>query len=357
MLGLTVAKNKQYQNAAIKIAAQEGVPAGLFLSMIQAESGWNPNATSPAGAQGLGQLMPGTAAGLGVKDPYDPIQNLRGAAKYLASMLRRFGGDPRLALSAYNSGPGGSETSGKVEGFSETQAYVKKVMGLMSQYEGMDTGGNVGGMPMGTKKKQAGQKQVTSWIDAPAGLGLRANVGPLSARAVADIQRRAERPLLVAQPSAMNPGKGKKSPGGKNSQVAAFNPVGLNLPSSVKWGNLGGVAAHGARAIGNWESDNAVDLKMPKGSPIYAMSDGVIGPSFGPLNSNDPKMAGLRLHLNTKNNEYYYAHLSAFAPGIKPGTKVKKGQLLGFSGVANGVAHLHLGFRNGSPDYLLDYWS
>jgi murein DD-endopeptidase MepM/ murein hydrolase activator NlpD len=60
-------------------------------------------------------------------------------------------------------------------------------------------------------------------------------------------------------------------------------------------------------------------------------------------------MAGLRLHLNTKDNEFYYAHLSAFAPGIKPGAKVKRGQIIGYSGSANGSPHLHLGVRSGDP--------
>jgi murein DD-endopeptidase MepM/ murein hydrolase activator NlpD len=342
----------QYQQAAVRIANEEGIPAPLFLSLIQAESGWNPNAVSPAGAIGLGQLMPGTAQGLGV-NPRDPVQNLRGAAKYLASMLRRFG-SPQLALSAYNSGPGGSESSGKVEGFAETQAYVKKVMSLSKQYGNFDTGGNVGSLPMGNQKG-AKMKQVTQFIDAPPSLGLRANMGPLSKRAVADISARASRPILVAQPfTPQGTGKGKGK--GLNG-TPVFNPVGLGIPSSVHWSAGGGRDAHGSRAIGNWQSDNAVDLMMKRGSPIYAIANGVVGPNFGSLNSKDPKMAGLRMTLVGKNNEYYYAHLSGFAPGVKPGTHIKKGQLLGFSGTANGADHLHLGFKYGNPDYLLNYWS
>lgn len=97
----------------------------------------------------------------------------------------------------------------------------------------------------------------------------------------------------------------------------------------------------------NWESDNAVDLRMPVGTPLYAAFDGTIGNQFGSLGSGG-RFAGLRLHLVGKGDELYYAHLSKFAPGIKPGTRVRAGQLIGYSGSANGVPHLHLGDRNGN---------
>jgi murein DD-endopeptidase MepM/ murein hydrolase activator NlpD len=269
-------------------------------------------------------------------------------------MLKQFG-TPELALSAYNSGPGGSEASGRIEGYEETQRYVNKVMKLMQSYSKFDTGGNVGSMPLGGKKGPK-MKAVTSFIDAPPDIGLRANLGPLSRRAVADIQRRASRSMLVAQPLSTD--QLNNSPAlqaaGKMGGVPVY--IDYGAPLGAKWTSGGGVHAHHARAIGNWQSDNAVDLMAPVGTPVYAMIDGVIGDRFGPLNSSDPRMAGLRLNLHGKGNDLYYAHLSAFAPGIKPGTRVKKGQLLGFSGTANGAAHLHLGMRVGNPDYLLDWW-
>lgn len=344
-----------WERQAAQIAAEEGIPAALFMSLITAESGWNPDAQSPAGAIGLGQLMPGTASGLGV-DPHNPMQNLRGAAKYLASMLKRFG-SPELALSAYNSGPGGTEADGRIEGFSETQAYVKKVMGLMKTYAKYDSGGNVGTLPGIAKQGKKSRPQIaTSYINAPSDLGVRANVGPLSKRVVADIQRRASQPLLVGQTIT-------KKQMDKNPVLrAAKNGKGIqgfldyNAPLAGKWKSGGGKGAHGARAIGNWQSDNAVDLLTPMGTPVYAMADGVIGDRFGALDSSDPRMQGLRLTLMGKKNQFYYAHLSRFAPGIKPGARVRRGQLLGFSGRANGVDHLHLGFMRGDPDYLLSYW-
>ena len=95
----------------------------LFLSLIERESGWNPRAISPKGAQGLGQLMPDTARDLGVSDPFDPAQNLDGAARYFAAQLARFG-DVALALAAYNAGPEAVARHGGVPPYAETRAYV-----------------------------------------------------------------------------------------------------------------------------------------------------------------------------------------------------------------------------------------
>lgn len=98
---------------------------------------------------------------------------------------------------------------------------------------------------------------------------------------------------------------------------------------------------------GNWESDNAFDFALPVGTPIYALAAGKIGPQIGPLAGAgaDPRLLGLRLHLVTPGNEFYYAHLSRLV--VKAGQTVKQGQLLGYSGSANGVAHLHLAAKNG----------
>lgn len=97
----------------------------------------------------------------------------------------------------------------------------------------------------------------------------------------------------------------------------------------------------------NWESENAVDLPTPKGTPVYAVAAGTIGNQIGPLNSKSSRMAGLRLHLVTDGNEFYYAHLSKLI--VKAGQQVHAGQLLGYSGVANGSAHLHIAAKVGDP--------
>ena len=103
----------------------------------------------------------------------------------------------------------------------------------------------------------------------------------------------------------------------------------------------------------NWESDNAIDIALPHGTALFAVADGEIGTQFGPLNSTDPRFLGLRCHLVTADNEFYYAHLSKFAAGVQPGSRLKQGQVIGFSGAANGVNHLHLGCRRSDPVSLL----
>lgn len=110
---------------------------------------------------------------------------------------------------------------------------------------------------------------------------------------------------------------------------------------------------HGASAPQNWESRNAVDLATPVGTPIYAQSAGVIGDQIGPLEgaSKTGRFAGLRVHLVTGDNEFYYAHLSKLV--VKAGEHVTDGQLLGYSGEANGVAHLHFAAKNGDPESIL----
>ena len=116
-----------YRETARMIAEEEGVDPDLFIRLIEAESSFQPDVTSTAGAYGLTQLMPGTAAELGV-DPTDPIQNLRGGARYLRQQLDRFG-DPALALAAYNAGPGRVIQYGGIPPFQETQNYVARILG------------------------------------------------------------------------------------------------------------------------------------------------------------------------------------------------------------------------------------
>lgn len=112
---------------ATDAANQHGIPVDLFLRLVQQESGWNPNARSHKGAMGLAQLMPGTARKLRV-DPTDPKQNLEGGARYLKQQYRKFG-SWRLALAAYNAGPGAVKKYGGIPPFKETRNYVKVITG------------------------------------------------------------------------------------------------------------------------------------------------------------------------------------------------------------------------------------
>ncbi len=127
-------KNSSWDKEIRKAARESGLPPELLRAMVQVESGGNPRATSPKGAMGLMQLMPGTARLMGVKDPYDPEQSLSGGAAYMARMMKKYGNQEELALAAYNAGPGRVDACGGIPPFPETQNYVARVLSLYNDY-------------------------------------------------------------------------------------------------------------------------------------------------------------------------------------------------------------------------------
>ena len=111
-----------------------GVDSSLIKAVIHAESGYNPNAVSPKGAQGLMQLMPKTAQGLKVADSLNPSDNIRGGVRYLRFLLDTFKGNESLALAAYNSGLGTVAKYGGIPPYQETRTYVAKVLSYRNNY-------------------------------------------------------------------------------------------------------------------------------------------------------------------------------------------------------------------------------
>jgi soluble lytic murein transglycosylase-like protein len=120
-----------------KAALDNGVETSLLDALVQTESNFNPAAVSRKRAVGLTQLMPDTARGLGVTDPFDPSQNLQGGAKYLSQMIKRFDGDLTKAVAAYNAGPGAVSRHGGIPPYKETQNYVDRVMTLYRAKKGV----------------------------------------------------------------------------------------------------------------------------------------------------------------------------------------------------------------------------
>ena len=135
-----------YQRLIEKVAQRHHLDPWLLTALVEVESARQANAVSPKGARGLGQLMPATARRLGVKDVHDPEENLEGAAKYLSALIKRYDGDLRLALAAYNAGEKAVERYGGVPNYSETKRYVAKVL-------------DRAGLPNGTRQPKPGDPE------------------------------------------------------------------------------------------------------------------------------------------------------------------------------------------------------
>lgn len=139
-----IANLDAYDDAFLEAGGRNGLPAELVKAVAVAESRMNPRAVSPAGARGLMQLIPSTAARLGVTDTFDPLQSVAGGAAYLADQVRAFG-SYELALAAYNAGPGAVRKYGGVPPYTETRTYVSRVIGL---YEHFRDHRPCGGVPL-----------------------------------------------------------------------------------------------------------------------------------------------------------------------------------------------------------------
>ncbi len=125
--GVNNSKSAPFEESIVRHSRREQVAADLVRAVIQVESAFNPVAVSSKGAMGLMQLMPATAVELGVNNPFDPDQNIRGGVQYLRRLLDRYNGNVELALAAYNAGMGNVEKYGDVPPFKETKNYVKKI--------------------------------------------------------------------------------------------------------------------------------------------------------------------------------------------------------------------------------------
>lgn len=153
-------------------------------------------------------------------------------------------------------------------------------------------------------------------------------------------------------PPSGSPRKSSQGPGGAPEGVTAGK--GFFDPLAGAGEYEGGMAAHMSRALGNWQSDRAVDIRAKAGTPVYASRAGIIKGGFGDSGTTGT-VYGKRLNLYSAHNAFFYQHLGRYGPGIRPGARVRKGQLLGYVGYFPGkpAPHLHFGVERGNPRGIL----
>jgi len=198
---------ERIKNAVNDAAKKYNLPPALILGFIKQESGFNPKARSWCGAQGLMQLMPGTAKNLGVQDPWNIEQNIEGGAKYVRQNLDHFGGDLKKAIAAYNAGPGAVEKYNGVPPFKETQNYVPAVMAHYEKFSGGPVDFSVPGDYTPPKKQMLDLNLVSSAVQgsemltqAATALAITANAKPID---LPKPSQNEERPPPPPPPSAV----------------------------------------------------------------------------------------------------------------------------------------------------------
>jgi murein DD-endopeptidase MepM/ murein hydrolase activator NlpD len=336
-----------YQRAAIKTAKRYGLPTKIFLKLVNQESGWNPNATSPVGAKGLTQLMPATAASLGV-DPNVPQQALDGGARYLRQQLDRFG-TIKLALAAYNAGPGNVE-NGNWERIKETQRYVNAILGSTPGTEVSPSGGvksehtapsvsplktpsdnSFWGDPLSQSAFESLGKVARGWKPTSALGGL------------VDAARAATpAPTTPTQGPLVPPSSGSAVP--SSSKRQSFAATGKPIPGSYLTG-IGG--EHATAGLAGYP---AHDYFGRAGAPVVAPVSGTIIR----LSGHDPKAGptqgvhgpfGWSLYLKGNDGRtYYLTHLGSRA--VEVGQHVHAGAEIATVGDYSrfgGSNHVHMG--------------
>jgi murein DD-endopeptidase MepM/ murein hydrolase activator NlpD len=304
----------------VGLAESKGIPRRRALELAAAayaESGLNPRATNrSSGAAGLFQLLSG-----GYRSRADRLGGLYDPRANTLAILPDY---QRYWQQHPNAAPG--DAGRDVERSGMGSSFYSRPLGLLNSIGGAVASeqGPPPALPLsgGPAAPAPDLRQQLALMLARGG---RLDLVGLAARV---------RAQQTAQPAPPPPGL-----------PAAATLAGAAAGAA---GKIIGLPGQGTHTLGNWESDRAVDEALPKGTPIRAPFDGVIGSQFGSLGKGG-RFAGLRVHILGKRDEAYLAHLEKFAPGIAPGAHVRRGQIIGYSGSANGVPHLHEALRRGDP--------
>lgn len=285
-----------YRTLARRTARKYGVPESVFLAMIGVESSWRPKAISSAGAVGLGQLMPGTARGLGV-DPFDPKQNLDGAARYLRMQIDRFG-NVRDALRAYNQGPNA------ISDASAGASYADKILG--------------GSPKSASTRARAG---------APRKSALPASRDDFLKIAFADDPEFLD---LLQSVQMDEPPEQAVSAGPRDHRANAVQYAGKKMILPTSWSGT-----HVTDGLG-WGTKTASDLMAKAGTLVGA-------PESGEVVRWGSAQGGQSMYFRGKSGRLYWlGHLDNIA---RPGTKVRRGQVLARVSADHPRPHVHIDAR------------
>lgn len=297
---------QRYGPALDRVASRYGISGtALLVKLAQGESGFNQGAVSSAGARGATQFMPGTRASFVQKYGVDPYKSPEEAVHAASIYLRKSG------LAAYNPGD---------------PNYSRYILGQKV--------GAVGGGPRNSSQTLVTRTSTT----AP-----QLHTDKLAALRDALLSG-SKNPLISAARGVASGRYDTMTPGSKTVTQDLGNPSGI-VTGNGPTGGKGKVIGHpyvGTHTLGNWQSDNAIDIAVPRGSPVYADRSGRI--SKVSIRPEGGQISGSSI---TINGASFYTHLSGVK--VRPGQRVRRGQLIGYSGVANGVPHLHYAVRVGTP--------
>lgn len=303
-------------------------------AQIGAESNFTQGVGSPAGARDIAQFMPGTAPGYGVKLGDGKIKDdIRGQVRYMLPLLRKHGVEG--ALRGYNAGPGAIDESKR---FSETNNYVQRIESTVGRYRGgRHTDPPVDGHRPGPQYRtipgedftDQRQAAMLSYLDERGKPGALLELkGQLDA-----YQDTPDQTVTVpGEPSASNRSRRPR--------------LGTPHPTSGK-GRVIGTPHSGTHTLGNWQSDNALDIRVPNGTAIRASTSGKVVKVSGSYEGGASRFDGYQVTIEGPNGGLFYTHLMDV--NVKAGQRVKRGQVIGKSGSANGVPHLHFGVEKGDP--------
>ena len=334
---------EQLVSIARQKAIANGIDPDIFVRQIQQESGFNPNATSGAGAQGIAQFMPDTAKGVGLSNPYEPITALDAGAKYLASYYKRYGDYPQ-ALAAYNAGASNVDKYGGVPPFKETQNYVSSILGKNSLVSKALSSNNVA---------------------SPGSVASLANVGsPTKSVSYEDTKTKSNLPDLLKYRNSFNMFDPNQPSLMDLAQARTYDqedkPV-YNKPSMPLQSDTGAQTAMPAQSVTESQPD-AVPLQVKAGKGVKNVENAT------PVVAEAMRYMGVKYTWGGENpktgfdcsgfTQYLYAKQGIKLPRVaddqyKATTRISKGDLVGgdlifFRGSTGGIDHMGLYIGDGN---------